>query len=131
MDLFWKTAAVILLALVMGIVLEQQGKDISVLLTIAVCCVAAAAAFTSLEPAWAFIQELKAMTRIQSEVLDPLLKIVGIALVSEVITMICADAGNRSLGKALQFAGSAVILYLSVPVFRSVLTAVQDILGGL
>lgn len=129
MDLFWKVAAMILLALVMGIVLERQERDLSVLLTVMVCCAASAAAVSCLEPVWQLIYELKALTHIQNEVMNSLLKIIGIALVSEVIATICADAGNSSLGKGLQFTGSAVILYLSVPIFRSVITSVQDILG--
>ncbi len=131
MDLYWKVTAMILLALVMGIMLERQEKDLSVLLTVLVCCGASTAAISCLEPAWELIYELKALTQIQSDVMDALLKVIGIALVSEVLATICVDAGNSSLGKGLQFTGSAVILYLSVPIFRAVMACVQDILGVL
>lgn len=131
MDQYWKVTAMILLALVMGIMLERQERDLSVLLTVLVCCAAATAALSCLEPVWGLIYELKALTQIRDDVMEALLKVIGIALVSEVLSTVCADAGNASLGKGLQFMGSAVILYLSVPILRAVIASVQDILGVL
>jgi hypothetical protein len=45
--------------------------------------------------------------------------------------MVCADAGNASLGKVLQILASAVILWLSLPVFTALIELIQKILGEL
>ena len=129
MGYFWKATAGVLVAVVLGLALEKQGKDFSLLLTMAVCAMAAGAAFVYLEPVLDFLWELEALSELQDDMLGILLKCVGIGLVAELATMICSDSGNASMGKQLQMLGSSVILYLSVPVFRSLLTLIQDILG--
>ena len=131
MGYFWKATAAVLIAVVLGLTLEKQGKDFSVLLTMAVCCMVAAAAFSYLEPVLDFLWELEEMASVQGEMLSLLLKAVGIGLVSELAAMICTDGGNASLGKQLQMLGGAAILYISLPIFRSMLSLIQEILGQL
>lgn len=131
MDLFWKTTAAVLLALILGLALGKQQKDISVLFIIAVCCMTGMSAISLLEPVLDFLYELKALTRIEDAMLTSLIKIVGIALVSELVSVICADAGSSSLGKGLQLAASAAILYLSIPMFHTVFSMIREMLGVL
>ena len=131
MDTFWKAAAAVLLAVVLVPTVAKTEKDISMLLTMAVCCLVAAAAFSYLEPVLYLLWELKTLGDLSGEMLGILMKAVGIGLVAEIAGMICADAGNGSLGKTLQILASAAILYLSIPLFQAFLTLVQEILGQL
>ena len=131
MDTFWKAATAVLLAVVLVPAVAKTEKDISVLLTMAVCCLVAAAAFSYLEPVLDLLWQLKAIGDLSGEMLGVLMKAVGIGLVAEIAGMICADAGNGSLGKTLQILASAAILYLSIPLFQAFLTLVQEILGQL
>lgn len=131
MDTFWKAAAAVLLAVVLVPAVAKTEKDISMLLTMAVCCLVAAAALSYLEPVLDLLWELKALGDLSGEMLGILMKAVGIGLVAEIAGMICADAGNGSLGKTLQILASAAILYLSIPLFQTFLTLVQEILGQL
>ena len=131
MDTFWKAAAAVLLVVVLVPAVAKTEKDISVLLTMAVCCLVAAAAFSYLEPVLDLLWELKALGDLSGEMLGILMKAVGIGLVAEIAGMICADASNGSLGKTLQILASAAILYLSIPLFQAFLTLVQEILGQL
>lgn len=128
---FWKAAAMILIAVVLGLAVGKREKDISVLLTMAVCCMTAMIAVSYLEPVLDFLWELESVGNIQKGFLGILLKAVGIALIAEVAGMICSDAGNGSLGKTLQMLGSVVILYLSIPIYNALLTLIREILGEL
>lgn len=128
---FWKAAAMILIAVVLGLAVGKREKDISVLLTMAVCCMTAMIAVSYLEPVLDFLWELESVGNIQKGFLGILLKAVGIALIAEVAGMICSDAGNGSLGKTLQMLGSVVILYLSMPIYNALLTLIREILGEL
>ena len=129
MGYFWKATAAVLIAVILSLALEKQGKDFSVILTLAVCGMAASAAFLYLEPVLDFLWELEAMAELREDMLGILLKAVGIGLVAELVCVICTDGGNASLGKQMQLLGSAVILYISLPVFRSLLQLIQRILG--
>ena len=78
-----------------------------------------------------FLRQLESLGNLNSQMVQILFKVVGIGLVSEIAAMICSDAGNASLGKSLQILGSAVILWLSIPVFQTLLELIRQIIGGL
>lgn len=128
---FWKATAAVLITVFLSLAIGKQEKDISVLLAMVVSCMSAMIAISYLIPVLDFLRELEAVGNLQNGMLSILLKAVGIGLVAELARLICEDAGCGSLGKSLQLLGSATILYLSVPVFRTLLTLLQDILGEL
>ena len=131
MVLFWKTAAGILIAVVLVLAVGKQEKDIALLLTMAVTIMAALAAFTYLEPVLDFLYRLEQLGDLQSGVLGTLLKITGISLVSELAGMICRDSGNSALAQGMQLLGSSVILSLSLPILETLLNLIQMIMGEL
>lgn len=131
MVLFWKTAAGILIAVVLVLAVGKQEKDIALLLTMAVIIMAALAAFTYLEPVLDFLYRLEQLGDLQSGVLGTLLKITGISLVTELAGMICRDSGNSALAQGMQLLGSSVILSLSLPILETLLNLIQMIMGEL
>lgn len=130
MDIFIKAAAGILVTVVLGLTLAKQGKDISVLLVIAVCCMVFAAAFHYFEDVVDFLEKLEDVGQLNSQMLTILLKAVGIGILAEIIGLICTDAGNAALGKVLQILASAVILWLSIPLFTELIGLAENILGA-
>lgn len=129
MDLFLKVTAAILMTTVFSLILSKQGADISLLLTITVCCMVIAMALSYIQPVWDFLHRLVSVGGIQSELLEVLLKVVGIGMISQIADLVCADAGNQSLGKALQIMATAVILCLSIPLLEEMLSLVETVLG--
>ena len=129
MALFWKAAAGILITVILS--LSMGSKDFSLMLSLGACTMVSILALTYLEPVLEFLQELAAISPIQGDMLPILLKAAGIGLVTEISVMICADAGNGSLGKALHLLGTGVILCLSLPILRTLLELIQKILGEL
>ena len=128
MVLFWKAAAGALITVVLGLALGKS-RDFSMLLSLAACTMISILALTYLEPILEFIRELEGIRQLQGDMLSILLKATGIGLVAEIADMICADAGNASLGKSLQLLGTGVILCLSLPILRTMLDLIQMILG--
>lgn len=130
MVLFWKAAAGALITVVLGLALGKS-RDISMMLSLAACTMISILALTYLEPLLEFLRELETISQLQGDMLSILLKSAGIGLVAEIAAVICADAGNASLGKSLQFLGTGVILCLSLPILRTMLELIQKILGEL
>ena len=128
MELFWKAAAGILIGAVLGLAV---GKDISMLLSLAVCAMGAMIALEYLEPILDLMRRLEVLAGVHGEMLGILLKAAGIALVCELAVQVCADTGSAAFGKALRFLGSSVILWLSIPLFHAVLDILQQIVGEL
>ena len=128
MAMFWKAAAAALIAVILSLALGKQEKDISTILSMSVCCMVMVSALVYLEPVLEFLRELQEIGDLQGDFLGILLKALGIGLVTELAATVCADAGNESLGKTLHTLGAAVILYISLPVFRSMLDLLRKIL---
>lgn len=129
MEIYLKAAAGILVAVILGLTLAKQEKDIALLLSVLVCCMILTVAINYLAPMIDFLGELQFLGHLDSEMLNILLKAVGISLLAEVTSLICADAGNAALGKTLQIMAAAAVLWLSIPLFRSLVALVQEILG--
>lgn len=129
MEQFWKIIALTLLGVILWLVVNARSKDISVLLTLAVCCAVAAAAIQYLRPVLDFLGQLVSAGQLEQGLLAIVLKAVGVGLITEITGMICADAGNASMGGMVRFFGSAVILSVSVPVFQTLLDLLGEILG--
>lgn len=129
MDIFLKAGAAALIMVVLCLVVSKRDKDIALLLTAAGCCMLVILALTYLEPVFAFFGQLQTLGDMDSDILSILLKAVGIGLLAEISGLICADVGNSALGKALQIVATAVILWISLPLLRSLMTLVGEILG--
>ena len=128
MDTFLKVSGGILIALILYLILAKQGKDISVLLSVTVCVMVITAGIGYIKPIITLITQLRDMGNLDNQMLNILCKSVGISLLSEIVSQVCADAGNSSMGKAIQILSSGVILLLSVPLFTKLMDLVNEIL---
>ena len=128
MEMFLKAAVGVLITLILCLVLAKQGKDMATLLVLAVCCMVLTAVVASLRPVLDFFSELETIGKLDSRLIKTLLKAVGIGMLSEIVGLVCADAGNSAMGKSLQILASAVILTLSVPIFTQLLELIETIL---
>ena len=125
MDAVLKVVGGALIAVILGLTLRQQGKDIALLLSAAVCCMVVAVGVAYLTPVVDFVRQLQENTGTDPEFLRILLKSVGIGLLGEIAGLICADAGNAALGKTVQILTASVILWLSLPLMSTLLELVQ------
>lgn len=131
MDTFLKATACIFVALILYLILAKHNKDLSTLLTVAVCCLIGVSAVNYLQPVVQFISKLQGLGNLNSDMLEIILKAVGIALLTEITSLVCIDAGNSSLGKVLQMIAVAVILWISLPLFASLIDLVEEILESI
>lgn len=130
MDVFWKGIGAVIITLILALNIGSREKDLAVVLTVAVCCMGAAAAISFLKPVLELMARLETAIDLDSGILNILLKGVGIAFVAEITELICSDAGFGSLGKVAQLLGHCSILYLSVPMITDLLSLLQGILGN-
>ena len=131
MELFWKAAAVVFVSVILILVVGKQERDIAALITITVCTIVGICLMQFLEPVLEFLYTLQNTAISDTGIFKPLMKLLGISLICEISVTVCNDTGCSSLGKSLQFLGTAVILSLSLPILQTFLTLVTDILGGL
>lgn len=131
MDLILKCAAGVLIAAVLCLFLVKQGKDISLILTIAVSGMVICVAITYIEPIINFIGRLETIGNLDNGIIRILMKAVGLCLIGEVCCMICDDANNTALSKSLSLLITAAVLWLSIPLFTQLIELLEKILVSL
>lgn len=130
MEIYLKAVCGILICTILSLILSKQAKDFSGLLIICACCLVLVGAVGYLKPVFALIDRLAELGQLNGQMLSILLKSVGIALISEVTCLVCVDAGAGAMGKALQVLATAVILWLSIPLFNELINLVEKILSN-
>lgn len=124
-----KAAGAVLVAVVLILALGR--KDMGLLLCMAVCAMVCVTALDYLKPVSELFRTLEDLGTLDADLMAVLLKAVGIGLLTEIAGVICIDSGNASMAKALQLLGTAVVLWLSLPLFTALLELIREILGGL
>lgn len=125
-----KAAAGALIAAMLGIILQRQGKEYAFVLVLAVSIMGACLTVSYIKPVISFLERLREIGNLDGGVLKILLKAVGIGLIGEITATICSDSGNASLGKMLQLLSAAVILWLSMPILEQVMDLIVEVLEG-
>lgn len=130
MAAFLQAVGGVLVAVILCAVLNRQGKDFTVLLSTAVCIMVLIAASAYLEPVMMLIETLIDTAQLDSDLFQTILKAVGIGLIGELASLICADSGNAALGKTVEILTAGVILWLSIPLMTALLELVQQMVGS-
>ncbi len=129
MENFIKIAAIMIIAVILGIYTKKQSPEISVLLVIAtVCSVLLFAISSYIEPVMEFISKIREMGELDHTAVTTLMKATGIGLLSEITVLLCVDAGFGSLGKMLQIISIFAILFISLPVINELISLITKVL---
>lgn len=128
MESFFQVIGAVLVAVVLGLILSRQSGETGVLLTVAACCMVVCAAAAFLEPVLDFWRQLQQVGQLDGQWIGILMKAVGIGIVGEVAALVCSDAGNASLSKAVGILTAAAMLWLSIPLLQGLLELVREIL---
>lgn len=131
MDVMLKAAGAVLVTSVMGLALGKDGQNFRSLLTLGCCALVLLLGVSFLQPVLSFLRELEEMGNLDRGLVSVLMKVTGICLISRFAGMVCTEAGDGSLAKVLEMLAAIVILWLSIPVFRGLLTLIEGILGGI
>lgn len=127
---FWQGISLSLVAVVLIIVMGRSGGELSLLLVIGSVCMILILMIRYLSPVFDLMERLQEMSNLDNKVLQILIKTVGIGLVTEIACLICNDSGNATLGKTVHLLGSAVMLWLSIPLIEQMLDLIEDVMGN-
>ncbi len=129
MGTYFQAIAGVLIAVIMSALLSRFGKDVALVLSMAVCCMVLITAGAFLQPILDFIQKLAFTSNISADWIAILLKSIGIALIGQFAELVCIDSGNSSMAKSVQILTTVVILWLSIPLMEALLELIQKMAG--
>ncbi len=110
-----------------AVTVRKQSPEISLVLGLTAGVLVLSWAAGLLEDGLAFLTELAALAGISTELLAPLVKTMGIALVTHLGSALCKDAGEGGIAAALEFAGGAAAICAALPLMRAVLEGLRSL----
>lgn len=131
MDIFLKLTAGILLTTVICVLLQKKGADTAMLVSMAMCSMAVLASISFLQPIIDFCNRLQQLGKLDGNILNILLKAVGIGMIAQIAGLVCNDAGHQTLGKTLNFIAAAATLWITLPLFEELVTLLDTVLGAI
>ena len=123
-----KAAAVCLLGTLLATLVKKTSPDMALLLALAVCAVVLTALVRGLEEITAFLQELLERGGLSAELFTPLLKTVGIALVTRTGGALCRDAGEGAMAAVVEMSGAFAVVLVSLPLFGAAWQMLEGLL---
>ena len=123
-----RVTALCLTGALLAVLLHRSGGEMALLLSLAVCGVAAMVLIEPLEELRDFWEDAAAWGELPVELFTPLIKTVGIALLSRTGSDLCRDAGEGAIASVLETAGAVAAIAVSLPLFRSAWELLRSLL---
>lgn len=130
MNAYLKLSVGAAVAALAALTIRNRNADLALLLGIVGCCLGGLLVLEFLSPVVEFAQKLYRKTGLENELLAPMLKSAGVALLTQISAAICADAGQSALARLVELGGAALCLLFSLPLMSAVLRMLEQMAGG-
>ena len=117
-----------LIALIIIILLKQYKPEFAVYVSLIAGALILMLAIDKLAGIISLLQSLANKASINTEFLTLLIKITGIALLSEFAVSICKDAGEAAIASKMEIGAKLIIISMSIPIISSLLEIILKIL---
>ena len=123
-----RLAAAAVAAALCAVVVKQHAREVGAVLALAAGALLLGAALGAIEEVRALADELGELIGLSPAVLAPVLKTVGIAILTRIAAELCRDAGEGGIAAAAETAGAAAAVLASLPLLRAVLSTITGLL---
>lgn len=130
MQTFLQVAVIGVIAVLLTSLLKKKNGEFALLLTLAACVVIALLLTKLTEPVLDFLRRLRDLAELDESLMTPVVKAVGIGLLTQICANICADAGENSIAKLVELCGSILAVYVAIPLLEAVIKTVETMGGG-
>lgn len=127
---FLLVAVIGVITVVFATLLRKKSGELALLLTMAACVLIALLLVEMARPVVEFLGSLRRLAGLSSELMTPMLKAIGIGLLTQIAANVCADAGQNAVAKLIELCGSILALYVSIPLLEAVIRMIETMGGG-
>jgi stage III sporulation protein AD len=121
-----KIFAILVVTAFISLILKQQKSDMHYLVSITGIVVAGIIGIRYISPA---IELFKSFDTVSSDVMELLLKVLGISYLTDFSVSICKELGENGLAAGAELCGKAEILILALPLFSRLLDICTKLLN--
>ena len=129
METLVRVGVIGVVAVILAAVLKKSSKELAILLTLAACAIMAVMGMQLLDPILSFFAKLRGFAGLDSELLTPVLKTIGIGLLSQLCANVCSDAGETAVAKLVELCAAVLSIYVCLPLLEAVLEMMEP-MGG-
>ncbi|HHV96208.1 MAG TPA: stage III sporulation protein AD [Clostridiaceae bacterium] len=116
------------IATIIIVMLKVHRPEIAVQASLAAGVIIFALVIARLSPILDFIKIYTGKININSQYIPVLIKIIGIAYITEFGAEVCRDAGENSIATKVEMAGKVLITILAVPIITTLLEMIIKIM---
>ena len=117
-----------LIALVVVVILKQYRPEYAIYVSIIAGILILVLAMKKITGIVNLLQSISDKTYINKQFLGILLKITGIAIITEFAVSICSDAGEKAIASKIEIGSKVIIIAMSIPIISSLLELIIEIL---
>lgn len=116
------------IAVIIIVILKQYRPEFAIYASIIAGVLILAMASGTLSGIIDMINSISSKTSINSEFLVILIKITGIAILTEFAVSICKDSGESAIASKVDIGGKIIIISMSIPIINALIDTVVKIL---
>lgn len=128
MEEMLKVAAVAVTAALCAMVLQKQVQELALVLALAAGVLILAFSMDALRGLRAMMDTLASTAGLSGAILSPVVKTVGIAVVTRITAELCRDAKEGGIAAFVETAGAAMALFVALPLLEAVLSTITGLL---
>ena len=117
-----------MIAVIVIIILKQYRPEFAIYISIIAGILILIMSIQKMEGIITLIQLISKKAGVNGEFLSILLKITGIAIISEFAISICKDSGESAIASKVEMGSKVIIIWMSIPIISSLLELMVNIL---
>lgn len=128
MTLMVKLGAVAVTAALCALMVKKNAQELGVVLALLAGTMILMQVMGELEGVRSLLDDLAEAGGISDAVLSPVVKTVGIAIVTKLTAELCRDAREGGIAAFVETAGAVTALFVAVPLLKTVLSMIMGLL---
>lgn len=127
MEYVVKSAVAAVVAAVLSLVIKKSNPELSLMLGILAALMAVYYASRAIGPVVDMVGELSHSAPLASSYYVPVLKCLGIGIVTQLGAGVCKDAGQAAAATGVELCGTAAAVLCTLPLIRSILAMIGEL----
>jgi len=123
-----KIIGVGIIALIIIVIIKQYKPEFAIYISIISGIIIIFLVFDKLSGIISILTELSKKTGINATYLSIILKITGIAILTEFGVSICKDAGETAIASKAEIGGKIIIISMSMPIIQALISTITKVL---
>lgn len=128
MEQMWKITAVCLIGSILAVLVKKTGPDVGIAVSVAVIGTVSVMLLRLGGETLSHLRQMLELSGLMPELFRPVVKIMGIALLSRLGSDLCRDAGELAIASLVETFGAFGSVVVSLPLFAAVWDMLRSML---